>query len=291
MKTFVKTSKVYLLAACLTAVTFSSCGYFLSTADHENEISALNESQLMMVDSIHMSYQSNLDDIENALDEIRTNYGFVELGPNSNVELSQPQVERIGNNLNMVAEVLDENRTKIQMLESKVEALGIGKTEINSSLKHLKQKLEDMQWQYDALKEEYAKREIRIRDLESNLSYAEESVSTMYRQMRTSEEKAEKKYLAFGTKKLLKETKVIKKDGKLFGNLVVNENMDPAELMPVNMYQNTSISFDTPHPTIVSAHPSESYTLENTTDGCSLLLINNPDLFWKTSNILVVATN
>lgn len=280
-----------MIGCVITGLTLSSCGRIVSSADHELEIAALRETNEMSIDSLRLSYQNDMSDIEDALEEIRNNYGYVELGPNSNVELSQAQTERIANNLGMIADVLEENRLRIETLESKVAGTELGKQELASQLKHLKQKLIDTEWMYASLKDEFAARGYKIKELEQNLSDAEQSISYMYDQSQLNKAKAENKYLAFGSKKLLKETQVVKKDGKLFGGLVVNENLNTSELMPVNMYQTTCLSFDTPDPTIVSKHPSDSYTVEKSTDGTSLLLINNPESFWKTSNILVVAVN
>lgn len=291
MKTLLENAKSIILILAVTALSLSSCELFVTSADHEEELAVLNENNQIVVDSMQTVYQADLDEIETALDEIRNSYGYVELGPNSNIELSQPQIERIGNNLTMIAEVLDENRSKLQSLESKLAAVTIGKQELVASLNLLKQQFTDLQWQYDGLKDEFVKREQKIKELESTLVNAEESIATLYNQSYQNKLKAEQKYIAFGSKKLLKETQVIKKDGKLFGDLVVNENLDAKELLPVNMYQTTSLSFDSADPTIVSKHPKESYTVEKTDNDCSLLLITNPDLFWKTSNVLVVSIN
>lgn len=90
-----------------------------------------------------------------------------------------------------------------------------------------------------------------------------------------------------GTRKALKEAKVISRQG-LFCPPIVSSQAQDADFKSIDVRQTKSIALESKKAKVLSVHPSDSYTLEPGEDGMLVLKIQDENAFWKQTKYLVV---
>ena len=83
-----------------------------------------------------------------------------------------------------------------------------------------------------------------------------------------------------GTRKALKEAKVISRQG-LFCPPIVSSQAQDADFKSIDVRQTKSIALESKKAKVLSVHPSDSYTLEPGEDGMLVLKIQDENAFWK----------
>lgn len=90
-----------------------------------------------------------------------------------------------------------------------------------------------------------------------------------------------------GSRKALKETKVISRQG-IFCPPIVSAQAQNANFVDIDVREMKSLPLNTKKAKILSVHPAESYTIETADDGMQTLKINDENSFWKQTKYLVV---
>ena len=83
--------------------------------------------------------------------------------------------------------------------------------------------------------------------------------------------------------------KELKASGILTSKFILRKEVPTDSFTKVDKRELTEIVFDTKKAKVLSAHPTESYTIV-VKDNQSVLQINNPELFWSVTKYLVVVT-
>ncbi|MEL6846750.1 MAG: hypothetical protein AAFP02_26400, partial [Bacteroidota bacterium] len=102
-------------------------------------------------------------------------------------------------------------------------------------------------------------------------------------------------FYVVGTEKELKEKNILSKEGGVIGigrTAKLATNFDASAFTAVDITEFESIPVETKKVKIVTAHPSDSYAVNETDKGqVESLEITNPDKFWAASRYLVVVLN
>lgn len=90
-----------------------------------------------------------------------------------------------------------------------------------------------------------------------------------------------------GSKKELKEANVISRQG-IFCPPIISSQAQNAKFVSVDMRETKSIPLNAKKAKVLSAHPTDSYTLDAAEDGMLTLTIKDEGNFWKQTKYLVV---
>jgi len=248
----------------------------------KEKIEASNE--LGKQGEIIMEFVGSMNEIEENLSKIKVQEDIMATRfKGRDVELDNPMKSRIISDIDLINNLLKENKEKmatlnaklkkskstskikINELEKMVEGLAIRIQEKDAEIEGLRVKLAEANAQLKVLFEEYNFRLEEIGDQEDKLNTA---------------------YYCFGSSKELKERGVITKKGGFIGigkTSKLSEDFNKEYFTEVNISLVTEIPLLSKEAEIVTNHPSESYELS-----ADKLVIKDAAEFWSASKFLVI---
>ena len=282
--------KKYVFIAA-TALVISAC--------NQNELTESNrqkDSLMSLVnerDSFINDFISSFNDVERNLDSVAVRQHIIAVNSDRAGELKPTQKARINAEIASINNLMDQNRKKIAELNQKIK---------KSSGKNVQ--LEKM---IATLKDQLAKKDIELTDLNTKLNSLNAQVATletavdtlMARNGAQSQTIAEETmalhtaYFVVGKSNDLQDAKIIDKKGGLLGigrTSKLSQDFDNSKFTRIDYTQTSSIAINSDMK-IVTSHPSNSYTLEKDMKDKDLvrnIIITNPELFWSASKYLVV---
>ena len=282
--------KKYIFIAA-TALVISAC--------NQNELTESNRQKdsLMSVinerDSFINDFISSFNDVERNLDSVAARQHIIAVNSDRAGELKPTQKARINAEIASINNLMDQNRKKIAELNQKIK---------KSSGKNVQ--LEKM---IATLKDQLAKKDIELTDLNTKLNSLNAQVATLETAVDTllavndaqSQTIAEETmalhtaYFVVGKSNDLQDANIIDKKGGLLGigrTSKLSQDFDNSKFTRIDYTQTSSIAINSDMK-IVTSHPSNSYTLEKDMKDKDLvrnIIITNPELFWSASKYLVV---
>ena len=282
--------KKYVFIAA-TALVISAC--------NQNELTESNrqkDSLMSLVnerDSFINDFISSFNDVERNLDSVAVRQHIIAVNSDRAGELKPTQKARINAEIASINNLMDQNRKKIAELNQKIK---------KSSGKNVQ--LEKM---IATLKDQLAKKDIELTDLNTKLNSLNAQVATLETAVDTllavngaqSQTIAEETmalhtaYFVVGKSNDLQDAKIIDKKGGLLGigrTSKLSQDFDNSKFTRIDYTQTSSIAINSDMK-IVTSHPSNSYTLERDMKDKDLvrnIIITNPELFWSASKYLVV---
>ena len=282
--------KKYVFIAA-TALVISAC--------NQNELTESNRQKdsLMSVvnerDSFINDFISSFNDVERNLDSVAARQHIIAVNSDRAGELKPTQKARINAEIASINNLMDQNRKKIAELNQKIK---------KSSGKNVQ--LEKM---IATLKDQLAKKDIELTDLNTKLNSLNAQVATLETAVDTllavngaqSQTIAEETmalhtaYFVVGKSNDLQDANIIDKKGGLLGigrTSKLSQDFDNSKFTRIDYTQTSSIAINSDMK-IVTSHPSNSYTLEKDMkdkDIVKNIIITNPELFWSASKYLVV---
>lgn len=242
-------------------------------------------------DSLEEIFLSTISEIDRNLEFIMKQEGMIILGPNSNVEGSIDKKERIARNIQMINALLEENRQKIEKLETLINTGEHRNQQLEKILDDRANEFRDQTEQIAKLKEELLGKDFEINDLNHRLSKAELRISKLNNLLGDMESKLFKAHYAVGTFRELKDNRVVEKLGGLlwFGKVkTLQEDFNQEYFTEVDIRDTRSIALYGKKARILTKHPEDSYDWEQKDGLVTNLLIKDPGKFWEANKYLVI---
>ena len=229
---------------------------------------------------------STLNDIEDGFREINEAQGRVALakqGEGTNTKA------RIRENMQFIQSTMKQNKELINKLKQQVREGSIKSEQLKKLVENLTQQMEEKDRQLQELRAELDKKDIHIAeldeqvaDLNSNVASLTEETTQKSQTINQQDKQLNTAWFVFGTKKELKEQKVLS-DGE-----VLRSNFNKEYFTKIDIRIDKEIKLYSKSAKILTAHPSNAYTLERDVNKQYVLRITDPQLFWSTSKYLVV---
>ncbi|MFK7926349.1 MAG: hypothetical protein AB8H47_30660 [Bacteroidia bacterium] len=302
-----------IFAATFAAMTLVACNGD-KIAELENRNTALNE-QTTLQDSLLNDFMISFNTFEDNLTLIKEKENLISM-ETSDQELAPDQKERILTDIQSINDLLDQNRGLIAELTNKVEANSGKVGEFRRMVKRLKSDLEERDTEINTMKEDLValnfEKETLNRRVDTLSGVNEELVALSNVQAETLDAKEEvlteqtetintqtarlnRAFYVVGTEKELKEMNVLSKEGGVIGlgrTAKLAKDFDPNAFTAVDITEFDRIPVDTKKMKVVTAHPSNSYAVNETEKGqVESLEITDPSKFWAASRYLVVVLN
>ena len=169
---------------------------------------------------------------------------------------------------------------------------------LSKKLKNANLKIGELEKMIERLSLQLEEKDVEIAELKNNLEKANAAYTTLFveynqrlDEIENQTEKMNIAYYAYGTSKELKEKGVLTKEGGFIGigkaeKLKGDFNKD--YFTQIDITQTKSIILASKKAKIITAHSSDSYTLEEVGGKIEKLVITNPNDFWSASKYLVV---
>ncbi|MBR5325047.1 MAG: hypothetical protein IKU49_00985 [Prevotella sp.] len=278
--------KLIFFAACAMAV--ASCN---NDAVKKAELAATQqrdslEQIIAQKDNEINDMMTTLSDIEEGFREITEAQNRVTLakqGEGTNTR------QRITENMQFIQSAMKQNKELINKLKQQVREGTVKGDQLKKIIDNLTQQMETKDKQIQALREELDKKDIHIAELDEEVANLNTNVSSLKEEntqksetISTQDKALHTAWFVFGTKKELKEQKILD-DGE-----VLRSNFNKEYFTKIDIRIDKEIKLYSKSADILTSHPASSYTLQRDANKQYVLRITDPQAFWSTSKYLVV---
>ncbi len=273
------TALALFIAACNTSSTDGSSPE-LDSLKAENE---RLKAEAMTKDQSIDEFLQSLNEIEENLNAIKEREKIVRITSTS-MENQNTKQEQIAADINMIGQLLLENKSKIASLNKKLKAAGIKSAELEKIIEGLNKKLDEKDNEIASLKEELTIANAALEKLFVEYNQRLEELDDKTGKLNTA-------YYVIGTKKELLEKGVITKEGGFVGIGKTNKlksDFNKEYFTKIDVTTTSSIPLLTKKASVITTHPSGSYKIEGSKDKAEKLVISNSDEFWSASKYLVI---
>lgn len=184
---------------------------------------------------------------------------------------------------------MKQNRALIAKLRQQLREGSVKGDQLKKTIDNLVKQLDEKDLQLRQLRAELDAKDIHIAALDETINNLNSNVSNLKTEssQKTETINAQDKQLntawfVFGTKKELKEQRIID------GNKVLESNFNKSYFTKIDIRIEKEVKLFSKSAKILTMHPSSSYTLDRDANKMYVLRITNPQLFWSTSKYLVI---
>lgn len=254
------------------------------------------EDVLFDRDSMVLAMNDYIGVIATSLDSIKTAEHIYSI--TRNVEGTPLSKDEIQENLDLLESVIKRQRSRIEDLDSMLmntrDSVGYYRQLISYLYTQLDLKDESIR----QMKEELEQKDKTIRNLtgrvntiQRNLDQAEkktkeqsETIEMQSTIMDLSQQLANTGYILIAKKKELQSMGILSKGLRKTINY---KNIDPSKFQKLDMREITEIELSSSSASILSTMPSDSYSIENKSDG-TIIKILDPGRFWSITTFLII---
>ncbi|KAF0199357.1 MAG: hypothetical protein FD166_480 [Bacteroidetes bacterium] len=241
-------------------------------------------------DTTILDYLTSFNAIQANLDSIKQAEMIITQSTSADGELQPDQKEQINRDINMIYEMLQKNKQTIAELKSKLRKSNGKVAALEQMVERMTRQIEEKDGQIAQLREQLEKMNIQIEILNTNV---ENLASEGKAKSQTISEKTEElntAYYVIGTKKELRDQKIITMEGGFAGigrNKKLKEDFNRDYFTRIDITKLRSIPVLKKKASIITTHPSQSYKIygEKTVDS---IVIKNGKEFWSASKYLVI---
>jgi predicted nucleic acid-binding Zn-ribbon protein len=239
----------------------------------------------------------SFNQIESNLEMIKQKENIISVQAHGDVELDDAAKDKINDDILTIYELMNKNKNTISRLEKQLKRANINASELKKMIKNMESELRAKDEQIESLKNELAKLNIdmeslnkEIAALSSNKDTLEKDIAVKEEVIEVQDQKLNTAYYVAGTKKELKDHKIITSEGGFIGigrmqKLMENFNKDYFKTVDIRSLQ--SVPLFAKNAKLITSHPSSSYYFAGKDKMDSLVIKNSAD-FWSVSKYLVI---
>lgn len=239
------------------------------------------------------SKDREINDIMGTLNEIQDGFRMIGIAEGKVAVIkdseSENKEEEIRENIKAISNVMEHNKELIAKLRQQVRESSVRGDQLKASIESMVKQLEEKDTQLQQLQSELEQKDIHIAELDKTVSSLNSNVSSLQEESATKTETiaAQDKQLntawyVYGTKKELQNQNIYE-NGKVLQKTFNKNYLTKIDIRVVN-----EIKLYSKSARIMTAHPTNSYTLIKDQNNQYVLRITNPQSFWSASKYLVV---
>ena len=276
----------------ISVVLLSSCNFKSGDYDSLKEQNdSLLRAKQQMQEEID-EYFSAMNKIEQNIEKIKETQGVLEVSPESE-ELNDDQRTKINEDLQFLNEMLQTNKDELAKLKSKLKRSSIHSDELKRSIDRLTKSLEEESAKVALLQEQLAAKDSLINELGTTVSSMGKDIEELkadkeekQAKINEQEETIHTAWYVFGTRKELKEQKIITSEGLFSPKRILQSDFNKSYFVRIDARKTKSIPLYSSRAKILTSHPKSSYTLEKENDNFVLHITDTKE-FWSISKSLV----
>lgn len=288
--------KILLLLAAVCTLSFAmSCS---TKKEKEQESKDPNAETIDSLRQALTQSQNESNDLIETLSQIQD--GFDQINEaEGRVSVENKQGERankqaIIENMEFIQRTMKLNRELISNLQQQLRNANQSdkrtKAKLEEMVNNYNKQLEDKQKQIDELRAQLAERDIKIAEQGEQINALNTSVNDLSqkneekaRTVAAQDKELNTAYYVFGTKKELREQRILKS-----GDVLKSNDFNKDYFTRIDLRVTKQIRLYSKSAKLMTNHPVGSYTLEKDAQNQYVLRINNPQEFWSVSKYLVI---
>jgi hypothetical protein len=285
--------KPIIFAFTIMLVMLTSCGK--QSADYK-ALKAQNDSLLnakLMLEEEVEGYFAAMNQIEQNIEKIKSTEDIISLQP-AGKEFKDDVRAKINEDMAYLSEMIKTNKEELATLKERLKKSGFKSTELERTITRLTKSLEEESVKVIKLHAELAQRDSLIAELGTTVTDLGKNVEVLSTDVKAKESVIKEQddaihaaWYVFGTRKELKEQKIITTEGLFSPQKVLQRDFNKSYFVRIDSRNTKSIPLFSTKAKILTNHPKASYTLEKES-GNYVLLIVNPADFWSISKYLVI---
>ncbi|MBP3756740.1 MAG: hypothetical protein J6I61_05595 [Prevotella sp.] len=255
-----------------------------------------NLAELTQSDSLQKiiaQKDNEINDMMGTLNEIQEGFRLINEAENR-VSLAKEgeganKRQQLRENMQFIQQTMAKNRELINKLKKQLRESSVKGDQLNKTLEDLVAQLEQKDQELQQLRSELDAKDIHIGQLDETIANLNTDVKNLQTEsnqktetINTQDKQLNTAWFVFGTKKELKEQRIIE-DGK-----VLQANFNKNYFTKIDIRVDKEIKLYSKSAKLLTMHPSSSYTLAKDSKDQYVLRITNPQIFWSTSKYLVV---
>lgn len=277
------------------AAMLASCDAFTGGKDLKAENDAL-KAELAERQTELDDMMSTFNDISEGFRQINEAENRVDLNRGAVGEGSRTAKEQIAADIEFIRKQMEANKLQIAELQAQLKNSKNNSAQLKKAIQNLQEELKAKTQRIEDLQSELASKNIRIQELDAAVAdltgQKKELIASNEAKQQVVNEQDQalnSAWFVFGTKKELKEQKILS-DAGLFKKAKVMESADYNKdyFTKIDIRTTTEIKLYSEDADILTSHPAGSYTIEEDSKGQKVLKITNPQTFWGVSKYLVV---
>lgn len=283
-------TKIYfliLLVVSLTACNMKSRDYESLQAERDSLARAQQAMQAEMD-----TYFSTINLIEQNIEKIKNAEKLITLNPDAEFDVDTRN--KINDDLTYINEMLKANREETNRLKENLRKSSFKSAELERTITRLMKALDEETMKINSLNAQLAAKDSLIIQLNTNLESMAGDLDDLQEKntqhlstIKEQDETIHTAWYVFGTRKELKEQKIITSEGWFRPGRVLESDFNKSYFVRIDARKTKSIPLYSSRARILSTHPKSSYTLEKENDSFTLLIIDTQE-FWSVSKYLVI---
>ena len=292
--------KPTIFSLAILLVLMASCGK--RSADYQAlkaQNDSLQNAKLKLQDEVD-GYFSAMNEIEQNIEKIKSTQNSISVQPVGQ-EMTDDVRTKIKEDMSYLNEMLQTNKDELDRLKAKLRKSGFRSTELEQTISRLSKSLEEESSKVAELQIQLSQKDSLITQLSSSVNDMGKNIEDLSVNVKEKDTKIKEKeskikeqdetihtaWYVFGTKKELKEQKIITSDGLFSPQRVLQSDFNKNYFVRIDARNTKSIPLYSTRAKILTTHPKSSYTLEKE-NGNFILLIVEPNQFWSISKYLVI---
>ena len=238
-------------------------------------------------------YFSAMNQIEQYIEKIKRTENTISIQPVGQ-DLNDDQRTKINEDMVYLSEMLQANKEELARLKAKLKKSGFKSNELERTISRLTLSLEEETTKTATLQAQLVSKDSVINQLGSTVKDLGKNVEVLSTEVKVKETKIKEQdetihtaWYVFGTRKELKEQKIITSDGFFSPQRVLQSDFNKNYFVRIDARNTKSIPLYSTRAKILTSHPKSSYTLEKENDNFVLLIVD-PAEFWSVSKYLVI---
>ena len=260
----------------------------------DTELQVKNDSLERIIntkDSAIFTVIETFNEIEKNLNSIKAKENIISLTIRD-VENPQTREQRINEDINLIYELMLENKERVAHLQEQLKRAQINNLDLQNTINNLQLKLAEKNAEILQLRQNLLDMNITIDELTYTLDTLIFDNQIKSSIIEAQDESLNTAYYLLGSGKELKNMEVLDKKGVFIGiGKNINENFNKEHFTKIDIREKTSFTFNNSKKIdILTTHPSTSYTIYGNRPVDSLT-IDNTDEFWSISKYLIISLN
>ncbi|MDF1671906.1 MAG: hypothetical protein P1U41_00235 [Vicingaceae bacterium] len=280
-----KLFKALLLMVCVNV--FFSC----NTDELENKIAELeaekleSNGQLDDKEELIVEFIGDMNEIQANLAQIKERENLMTARfDKGNVEMNETMRDEIMGDIEMINNLLLENKNKMVSLNSRLK-------KSNLKIVELEKMIENMTMQIQEKDAQIANLQTQLAEANVQLAVLFEEYNNRLEEMGNQEDKLNKAFYCYGSSKELLEQGVLTKEGGFIGigkTKKLSDDFNKEYFTQVDITLFSEIALNAKKAKLITNHSPESYKIEGTDGSAEKLVITDAEKFWASSKYLVV---
>jgi hypothetical protein len=233
----------------------------------------------------------DLSSIEQSLTAANVKYGNLKAIEDTIKEVSPSKREVISKQISAINEILRQNKEKIEDLTQQLSSANDTHREAINFINNLNSKIDQQALQIELLTKELAQKNIIIDNLNANMTSLVTQNEKKDEQIIGIENERNAVYYIIGSRSELLKKNIISKQGGFIGigrRITTSANSDLSQYIKTDARKLSELPLKGKKITLLTTHPSNSYSIEGKKSSPISLKITDKELFWSKSKFLVI---